>query len=426
MPTEPIPSAIPTSLVGSYAQPDWLIDRERLRHRFPPRVRATELWRVDPQYLEQAQDDATLIAIRDQERAGLDIITDGEARRESYSNRFATALSGVDIDNPGTALDRSGEPNPVPRVVGPVERKHAVQIRDVEFLRSNTSRPIKITVPGPFTMSQQAQNDYYESPAELALAYAGAVHDEIVDLFAAGADIVQIDEPYMQARPEKAREFGVAALERALDGVHGTTAVHICFGYAAIIHDRPSAYSFLPELAACSCDQISIETGQSGIDTAILETLPGKHIILGVIDLDDLEVESPETIAGRIRRALPYKRAEELVAAPDCGMKYLPRDVAYGKLESLVAGAATVRTRGLVGGAVRVRRVARLTGADCVAHRCVLSVARWLGPPREVALALRALLDLLADDFPFHLHTPPIGIWAGNLEGGYCERTYSM
>ena len=343
MPTEPIPSAIPTSLVGSYAQPDWLIDRERLRHRFPPRVRATELWRVDPQYLEQAQDDATLIAIRDQERAGLDIITDGEARRESYSNRFATALSGVDIDNPGTALDRSGEPNPVPRVVGPVERKHAVQIRDVEFLRSNTSRPIKITVPGPFTMSQQAQNDYYESPAELALAYAGAVHDEIVDLFAAGADIVQIDEPYMQARPEKAREFGVAALERALDGVHGTTAVHICFGYAAIIHDRPSAYSFLPELAACSCDQISIETGQSGIDTAILETLPGKHIILGVIDLDDLEVESPETIAGRIRRALPYKRAEELVAAPDCGMKYLPRDVAYGKLESLVAGAATVR-----------------------------------------------------------------------------------
>ena len=235
-----IPAAVPTSLVGSYAQPDWLIDRERLRHRFPPRVRATELWRVDPQYLEQAQDDATLIAIRDQERAGLDIITDGEARRESYSNRFATALSGVDIDNPGTALDRSGEPNPVPRVVGPIERKHPVQVRDIEFLRANTSRPIKITVPGPFTMSQQAQNDFYADPAELALAYAGAVHDEIVDLFAAGADIVQIDEPYMQARPEKAREFGVAALQRALDGVTGTTAVHICFGYAAIIHGRPS------------------------------------------------------------------------------------------------------------------------------------------------------------------------------------------
>ena len=276
MASAPIPAAIPTSLVGSYAQPDWLIDRERLRHRFPPRVRATELWRVDPQYLEQAQDDATLIAIRDQERAGLDIITDGEARRESYSNRFATALHGVDIDNPGIALDRSGEPNPVPRVVGPIERKHPVQVRDVRFLRSNTSRAIKITVPGPFTMSQQAQNDAYESEAELALAYAGAVHDEIVDLFAAGADIVQIDEPYMQARPEKAREFGVAALERALDGVGGTTAVHICFGYAAIIHGRPSEYSFLPELAACSCDQISIETAQSGIDTAVLATLPGQ------------------------------------------------------------------------------------------------------------------------------------------------------
>jgi 5-methyltetrahydropteroyltriglutamate--homocysteine methyltransferase len=338
-----LPAAIPTSLVGSYAQPDWLIDRERLRHRFPPRVRATELWRIDPQYLEQAQDDATLIAIRDQERAGLDIITDGEARRESYSNRFATALHGVDVDNPGIALDRSGEPNPVPRVVGPIERRHPVQVRDVTFLRANTSRAIKITVPGPFTMSQQAQNDAYPSEAELALAYAGAVHDEIVDLFAAGVDIVQIDEPYMQARPEKAREFGVAALERALNGVGGTTAVHICFGYAAIIHGRPSAYSFLPELAACSCDQVSIETAQSGIDTAVLATLPQKRIILGVIDLDDLGVESPETVADRIRRALPYKRPQELVAAPDCGMKYLPRDVAYGKLESLVAGAAIVR-----------------------------------------------------------------------------------
>jgi len=341
----PTPAAIPTSLVGSYAQPDWLIDRERLRHRFPPRVRATELWRVDPQYLEQAQDDATLIAIRDQERAGLDIITDGEARRESYSNRFATALDGVDVDNPGTALDRSGEPNPVPRVVGPIERRHPVQVRDVRFLRSNTSRAIKITVPGPFTMSQQAQNDAYESEAELALAYAGAVHDEIVDLFAAGADIVQIDEPYMQARPEKARDFGLAALERALEGVIGTTAVHICFGYAAIIHGRPSEYSFLPELAACSCDQVSIETAQSGIDTAVLATLPGKRIILGVIDLDDLGVETPETVAGRIRRALPYKHPDELVAAPDCGMKYLPRDVAYRKLESMVAGAAMVRAQ---------------------------------------------------------------------------------
>jgi 5-methyltetrahydropteroyltriglutamate--homocysteine methyltransferase len=341
--TQRLPTTVPTSLVGSYAQPDWLIDRARLRERFPPRVRATELWRVDPQYLEEAQDDATLVAIRDQERAGLDIITDGEQRRESYSNRFATALAGVDIDNPGTALDRSGHPNPVPRVVGPIERKHAVQVRDVEFLRSHTSRPVKITVPGPFTMSQQAQNDAYPSEAELAEAYAAAVHDEIVDLFAAGADIVQIDEPYMQARPEKAREFGLAALARALDGVTGTTAVHICFGYAAIIHDRPSAYSFLPEMTACSCHQISIETAQSGIDTAVLETLPGKQIILGVIDLDDHAVESPETVAARIRRALPYKRPDELVAAPDCGMKYLPRDSAYGKLESLAAGAAIVR-----------------------------------------------------------------------------------
>ncbi len=339
-----IREALPTSLVGSYAQPDWLIDRERLRDRFPPRVRATELWRVDPQYLEQAQDDATLLAVRDQERAGLDIITDGEARRESYSNRFATALSGVDIDNPGTALDRSGHPNPVPRVVGPVERMHPVQVRDVQFLRDNTSKPIKITVPGPFTMSQQAQNDFYDDEGELALAYAGAVHDEIADLFAAGADIVQIDEPYMQARPEKARDHGIAALQRALDGIEGTTAVHICFGYAAIIHGRPSEYSFLPELDAVACDQVSIETAQSGIDTAVIAKLPGKRIILGVIDLDDLAVESPEIVADRIRRALPYKTVRELVAAPDCGMKYLPRDVAYGKLESMVAGAQLVRS----------------------------------------------------------------------------------
>ena len=334
---------LPTSLVGSYAQPEWLIDRSKLAKRFPPRVRAGELWRVDEQWLAEAQDDATRLAILDQERAGLDIITDGEIRRESYSNRFATELEGVDLDNPGTALDRSGHPNPVPRVVGPIARKHPVQVRDVQFLRASTSRPIKITVPGPFTMSQQAQNDFYEGDAELALAYAGAVHDEISDLFAAGADIVQIDEPYMQARPEKAREFGVAALQQALAGVEGTTAVHICFGYAAIIHDRPSAYSFLPELSACPCGQVSIETGQSGIDTAVLGTLPGKTIILGVIDLDDESVETPATIAARIRRALPYKRPEELVAAPDCGMKYLPRHSAYGKLESLVVGAAIVR-----------------------------------------------------------------------------------
>jgi 5-methyltetrahydropteroyltriglutamate--homocysteine methyltransferase len=334
---------LPTSLVGSYAQPDWLIDREKLAGRFPPRVRARELWRVDPRFLEEAQDDATVLAIRDQERAGLDIVTDGEMRRESYSNRFANALTGIDLDSPGTALDRSGHPNPVPRVVGPIERMHPVQVRDLEFLRAHTDRQVKMTVPGPFTMSQQAQNDHYEHEAELAQAYAGAVNAEIGDLFAAGADIVQIDEPYMQARPEKAREYGRDALERALDGHAGTTAVHICFGYAAIIHERPSGYSFLTELGGVGCDQISIETAQSGLDCAVLEGLPGKTIILGVLNLGDEQVETPEVVAERIRRALPYKQPGELVAAPDCGMKYLPREAAFGKLQALVAGARIVR-----------------------------------------------------------------------------------
>jgi 5-methyltetrahydropteroyltriglutamate--homocysteine methyltransferase len=334
---------LPTSLVGSYAQPDWLIDRAKLAGRFPPRVRARELWRVAPEWLEEAQDDATILAVRDQERAGLDLITDGEMRRESYSNRFATALEGVDIDNPGTALDRSGHPNPVPRVVGPIRRKHAVQLRDLAVLKANTDRPVKMTVPGPFTMSQQAQNDYYPSEAEAALGYAQAVNEEIKDLHAAGADVVQIDEPYMQARPDKAREFGLAALTRALDGVTGTTAVHLCFGYAAIIHERPSGYSFLPELSAAPVDQISIETAQSNLDTSVLESLPGKTIILGVLDLSSHEVETPETVADRIRRALPHVPAERIVVAPDCGLKYLPRDVAFGKMEAMVAGAALVR-----------------------------------------------------------------------------------
>jgi 5-methyltetrahydropteroyltriglutamate--homocysteine methyltransferase len=335
---------LPTSLVGSYAQPDWLIDRERLAGRFPPRVRAAELWRVAPEWLEQAQDDATVLAIRDQERAGLDIVTDGEMRRESYSNRFATALDGVDIDNPGTALDRSGHPNPVPRVVGPVRRKHPVEVRDLEFLKAHTDRTVKMTVPGPFTMSQQAQNDFYESEEALALDYAAAVNDEIRDLFAAGADIVQIDEPYMQARPDKAREFGLVALARAIDGVTGTIAVHICFGYAAIIHTRPEGYSFLPELAGTAVDQISIETAQSNLDTSVLASLPGKTVILGVLDLNDPAVESPDVVAGRIRRALPYVPAERLVVAPDCGLKYLPRESAFGKMEAMVQGAALVRS----------------------------------------------------------------------------------
>jgi 5-methyltetrahydropteroyltriglutamate--homocysteine methyltransferase len=330
-------------LVGSYAQPEWLIDRAKLAGRFPPRVRARELWRVEQPYLEEAQDDATLLAIRAQEDAGLDIITDGEMRRESYSNRFATALAGVDIDNPGTALDRSGHPNPVPRIVGPIRRRHPVEVEDVRFLRGHTDRPIKMTVPGPFTMTQQAQNEHYPDEASAALAYAAAVNEEIADLFDAGADMVQIDEPYLQARPEKAREYGVAALDRALDGISGTTAVHICFGYAAIIHDRPSGYSFLPELAACSCDAVSIETGQSQLDCSVLAELPGKKIILGVIDLGDHTVETADVVADRIRRALPYVPAESVIPATDCGMKYLPRDVAFGKMRALADGARAVR-----------------------------------------------------------------------------------
>ncbi len=338
----PLP-LFPTSLVGSYAQPEWLIDRKKLAGRFPPRVRARELWRVAPEFLDQAQDDATLLAIRDQERAGLDIITDGEMRRESYSNRFATALEGVDIDNPGSALDRSGHPNPVPRVVGKIRRRHAVEVRDVQFLRANTDRKIKITVPGPFTMAQQAQNDFYGSEEELAVDYAAAVNEEIKDLFAAGADIVQIDEPYMQARPAKAREYGLKALARALDGVTGETALHICFGYAAIIHERPNGYSFLPELADTAVKSISIETAQSGLDCSVLAKLPGKTIILGVLDLATHDIEPPELIAARIRRALPYVSPENLVIAPDCGLKYLPREVAFGKMKAMAEGAAIVR-----------------------------------------------------------------------------------
>ncbi len=334
---------LPTSLVGSLPQPDWLVDRDNLRGRFPPRVRAREIWKVPAEVLAEAQNDATLAAIKLQEDAGLDIITDGEIRRESYSNRFATALEGVDIDNPGTALDRSGHPNPVPRVVGKIRRKHAVQVDDVKFLRRHTSRPIKITVPGPFTMSQQAQNDFYRHPADAALDYAAAVNEEIRDLFAAGADIVQIDEPYMQARPEPAEQYGLDALNAALAGITGTTAVHICFGYAHVIHARPSGYSFLSQLRQCSCHQISLETAQSNLDVSVLKDLGDKKIILGVVDLSDMTVESPETIAARIRRALPYAPAENIIVAPDCGMKYLPRDVAFGKMQAMTAGAAIVR-----------------------------------------------------------------------------------
>jgi 5-methyltetrahydropteroyltriglutamate--homocysteine methyltransferase len=335
---------LPTTIVGSYPQPEWLIDRAKLAGRFPPRVRARELWRIAPEFLQEAQDDATIMAIKAQEDAGIDIITDGEMRRESYSNRFATALEGVDIDNPGSALDRSGHPNPVPRVVGKIRRRCAVEVDDVIFLRRHTQRQIKISVPGPFTMSQQAQIDHYGGSRELAaMDYAAAVNEEIRDLFRAGADVVQIDEPYMQARPEEARAWGQQALNRALEDVGGVTAVHICFGYAAIIHSRPSGYSFLPELQNCACNQISIETAQSNLDCSVLTALAGKTIMLGVIDLSDMQVEPSTTVAGRIRRALPYIKAENIIVCTDCGMKYLPREVAAGKMRAMVEGAAIVR-----------------------------------------------------------------------------------
>lgn len=333
----------PTTVVGSLPQPDWLIDRAKLAGRFPPRVRAKELWRIPEAYLAEAQEDATLIAIRLQEDAGLDIVSDGEIRRESYSNRFATALEGVDLDNPGSALDRSGHPNPVPRIVGKIRRKHAVEVSDLQFLKKHTKLLTKITVPGPFTMLQQAQNDFYKSEEEAAMDYAAAVNEEIKDLFAAGADVVQIDEPYMQARPEKARQYGLAALNRALEGVQGTTCVHICFGYAAIIHERPTGYSFLPELSGCRCKQVSLETAQSHLDTSVLRQLEGKQFLLGCLDLSDLNVETPEVIADRVRKALVHVKPEQIILAPDCGMKYLPREVAQGKLENMVAAAKQLR-----------------------------------------------------------------------------------
>jgi 5-methyltetrahydropteroyltriglutamate--homocysteine methyltransferase len=329
-----------TSLVGSYPQPEWLLDREKLRSRLPPRVRASDFWRIDPQYLEEAQDAATLAAIRDQERAGLDIITDGEIRRESYSNRVVTALDGVDVDNPGTTLDRNGNPSPVPRIVGPVTRRAPILTRDAEFLRANTDRAVKVTIPGPFTMSMQAQDDHYGDPRAVAAAFADVVRAEVLDLFAAGADIVQLDEPWMESRAEQAREFGVETLERALEGVRGTTALHICFGYPLFVPGHARQYRFLAELAAAPVDQISIETAQAQLDLEVLGQLGRKTIILGVIALDSDEIESAETVAERLRRALPY--TENLVAAPDCGMKYLTREAAFGKLVSLVEGARTV------------------------------------------------------------------------------------
>ena len=334
---------LPTTLVGSYAQPDWLINRDMLSKRMPPRVRASELWRVPQEWLEQAQDDATLLAIRDQERAGLDILTDGEMRRESYSNRFATALDGLDLDNPGKVISRSGHEVLVPRITGKIRRRHAVQVRDIQFLRANTDRKIKITVPGPFTMTLQAVDEFYKDEKAVSLDYAAAVNEEIKDLFAAGADVVQIDEPWMQSSPDKARAFGVAALNRALEGVKGTTVVHICFGYAALVAGRPEGYSFLPELEQTPAQQVSIETAQSKLDCSVLQKLPSKTILLGVLDLSTHDIETPEAVAARIRRALPFISPDRLIIAPDCGLKYLPRNVAFGKMKAMADGAAIVR-----------------------------------------------------------------------------------
>lgn len=335
---------LPTTVVGSYPQPDWLVDKKNLLGRLPPRVRAREIWKVAEADLEEAQNDATLIAIRDMERAGVDIITDGEMRRESYSNRVATALGGVDIDNPGTAIDRTGHPNPVPRVCGHVHRARPIEVEDVKFLRANTDRKIKITVPGPFTMTQQAQNDHYDDDRSLAMDYAAAINEEIKDLFAAGADIVQLDEPYVQARPEKAKRYAIEAINRALDGVEGTTAIHLCFGYAHVVHgDKPNGYSFLGELAGTTADQVSIEAAQPHLDLEMLGSLLDKQILVGVLDLSDMTVETPDQVAARVRYALRFVDADRLIIAPDCGMKYMPRDVAFAKLKAMVEGTAIVR-----------------------------------------------------------------------------------
>ncbi|HET7855740.1 MAG TPA: cobalamin-independent methionine synthase II family protein [Gaiellaceae bacterium] len=332
-----------TTVVGSYPQPDWLIDRQRLGDRLPPRVRARELWRVAEPFLEEAQDDATRLAVQDMERAGVEVVTDGEMRRESYSNRFATALDGIDLDEPGVALDRTGHENPVPRVVGPIRRARPVEVRDVQFLRSITDRRIRITVPGPFTMAQQAQNDHYADGRSLALAYAEAVNEELRDLKAAGADVVQIDEPYLQARPEAAREYALEAIARALEGIEGETVLHTCFGYAHIVHDRLAGYPFLRELDECAATHISIEAAQPGLDPEVLRDLPSKTIVLGVLDLGSNEAETPEVVANRIRSALRVVEPERLVVAPDCGMKYLSRELAFRKLSAMVAGAQLVR-----------------------------------------------------------------------------------
>jgi 5-methyltetrahydropteroyltriglutamate--homocysteine methyltransferase len=337
-------SLLPTTVVGSYPQPDWLVNRDLLAN-VVPRTRMHELWRVAPEYLEQAQDDATLLAIRDMERLGLDVITDGEIRRESYSNRFATALEGIDIENPGVVAGRGGRSTEVPRVVGKIRRKGPVEVRDMQFLRRNTRATAKMTLPGPFTMSRQAQDEFYRDDEALIMDFAAALNEEIHDLVKAGADVIQLDDPWVRSDPENAKRHAVKGIDRALAGVTVPTVVHLCFGYAAVVpgETKPAGYSFLPELAQCRADTISIEAAQPKLDLGVLKDLAGKNVMLGVLDLGDMAVETPQTVADRIRAGLKYVAPERLMPAPDCGMKYLPREVAYGKLKAMVEAAATVR-----------------------------------------------------------------------------------
>jgi len=342
----PLPThLLPTTVVGSYPQPDWLVNRQMLS-KVVPRTRMREIWRVQEEFLEQAQDDATLLAIRDMERAGVDIITDGEMRRESYSNRFATALEGLDLARPGEVRTRSGLMTPVPRVVGRIRRTRAVELRDMEFLRANTKLPAKITLPGPFTMGQQAKNEFYEDDEEMAMDFAVAVNEEAVELEKAGADVLQLDEPWLRNDPEAAKRYAVKAINRALQGIKIPTVVHLCFGYAAVVPgaSKPTGYSFLPGLADSIAQQISIEAAQPRLDLGVLRDLAGKKVMLGVLDLGTDEIETPQVVAERIRAGLRYLKPAHLIPAPDCGMKYMPRAVAYGKLRALVEGAAIVRT----------------------------------------------------------------------------------
>src|ERR1700744_5277954 len=310
-----------------------------------PRTRMTQMWRIPEAYLEQAQDDATIVAIRDMERAGIDIVTDGEIRRESYSNRFATALEAIDANTPAMITARSGQQTPVPRVVGPIKRTGAVELRDMQFLRKNTDHAAKITLPGPFTMSQQAKNEFYKDDEELAMAFAEAVNAEALELEKAGADVIQLDEPWVRNNPDLARRYAVKAINRALQGIKVPTVVHVCFGYAAVVpgDTKPAGYSFLAELSDSTADQISIQAAQPKLGLGVRKDLSSKKILLGVIDLGNPKIEPASIIADRIRHGLKYVAAERLIPAPDCRMKYMPRHIAFGKLKAMCDAAATVR-----------------------------------------------------------------------------------